>query len=280
MILGVAGIGLIGGSFVKAYCEKGHTVYAYDIDRATLDFAEMAGEVTADLTKDNISECDLVLVCTPPRAAINYLKEMGPYIGKHPLVLDCCGTKQVVCGECFPLAEKYGFTYMGSHPMAGTQYAGYKSAKASMYHNQPMVIVPPSFDDMELLSLMDRVKVLLEPAGFGKISVTDAKQHDEMIAFTSQMAHVVSNAYIKSDTAKKHKGFSAGSYKDMTRVAWLNPVMWAELFIENKGPLLHEIDNFMRNMTQLRDAIDGEEYDTLVALLEEGRRRKAEIDGR
>ncbi len=110
--------------------------------------------------------------------------------------------------------------------------------------------------------------------------MTDAVSHDEMIAVTSQVAQVVSNAYIKSRTAEKHKGFSAGSYKDMTRVAWLNPVMWAELFIENKGPLLHEIDNFLENMQKTRNAIADENMEELVALLEEGRRRKAEVDGR
>ena len=277
MTVGVVGIGLIGGSFVKVYKEKGHTVYAYDTDKASLDFAMMAGDVDAVLTRDNISLCDLVLVCITPLAAIQYIKENAPYIGEHPVVIDCCGTKKVVCEACFPVAEEYGFTYVGGHPMAGTQYAGYKNSKATMYHNQPMVIVPPNRDDIKLLG---RVKELLEPAGFGRISVTDAVSHDEMIAFTSQMAHVVSNAYIKSRTAEKHKGFSAGSYRDMTRVAWLNPVMWAELFIENKGPLLHELDNFLENIQKTRDAIEREDFDGLVALLDEGRRRKAEVDGR
>ncbi len=277
MIIGIVGIGLIGGSFVKAYHEKGHTVWAFDTDRSAIDYAKLAGELDGDLTKENVSQCDLVLVCITPLAAIDYIREMAPYFGPHPVVIDCCGTKRVVCEACFPVAAEYGFTYLGGHPMAGTQYAGYKYAKGTMYHNQPMVIVPPDFDDIRLLG---RVKELLEPAGFGRISVTDAVSHDEMIAFTSQMAHVVSNAYIKSRTAEKHKGFSAGSYKDMTRVAWLNPVMWAELFIENKGPLLHEIDNFLENMQKTRDAIANENMEELVALLEEGRRRKAEVDGR
>ncbi len=277
MILGVVGIGLIGGSFVKAYHAKGHTVYAFDTDKSTMAFAKLAGEVDGDLDKNTIADCDLVLICITPRAAIAYLDEMGPYIGPHPVVIDCCGTKKLVCEACFPISRRDGFTYLGGHPMAGTQYSGYKYAKETLYHNQPMVIVPPDFDDIKLLG---RVKELLSPAGFGRISVTDAVSHDEMIAFTSQMAHVVSNVYIKSRTAEKHKGFSAGSYKDMTRVAWLNAPMWAELFIENKGPLLHELDNFTENLLKTRDAIEAEDYDGLVALLEEGKRRKEEIDGR
>ena len=137
--------------------------------------------------------------------------------------------------------------------------------------------MPPRFDDIALLG---RVKELLAPAGFGSISVTTAEKHDQMIAFTSQMAHVVSNAYIKSPTARVHKGFSAGSYKDMTRVAWLNPPMWAELFMENKDCLLSELDIFIANLQQYRKAMEENDLPELVRLLDEGRRLKEEVDGR
>ena len=161
--------------------------------------------------------------------------------------------------------------------MAGTQYSGFKNAKATMYHGAPMVIVPPDFDDV---LLFDRVKQLLQPAGFSRFSFTTAEAHDEMIAFTSQMAHVVSNAYIKSPTASQHKGFSAGSYKDMTRVAWLSPEMWAELFLENKDNLLHELDVFMAHLGEYRNAMVHDDLPALTRLLDEGRRRKEEVDGR
>ena len=277
MKVGVVGLGLIGGSMAKAYHEAGHEVLAYNRSRSTLDFAMMSGTVNGELTKENISDCDLVLVAIYPQAAIDYLTEMGPYIGTKPVVIDCCGTKRIVCAACFPLAERWGFTFLGGHPMAGTKYSGFKYAKADMYQGEPMVIVPPRFDDIELLG---RVKELLSPAGFGSISVTTAEKHDEMIAFTSQMAHVVSNAYIKSPTAGAHKGFSAGSYKDMTRVAWLNPQMWAELFLENKDYLLHELDLFIDNLNQYKAAMEEENLPELVRLLEEGKRRKEEVDGR
>ena len=128
--------------------------------------------------------------------------------------------------------------------------------------------------------LFDHVKQLLQPAGFARFSFTTAEAHDEMIAFTSQMAHVVSNAYIKSPTASQHKGFSAGSYKDMTRVAWLSPEMWAELFLENKDNLLHELDMFMTHLGEYRDAMARDDLPALTRLLDEGRRRKEEVDGR
>ena len=276
MKVGIVGLGLIGGSMAKAYKAAGHQVLAYNRSRSTLDFAMLSGTVDEELAQDNIGDCDLILVAVFPQAAIDYLKKMGPYIGSKPVVIDCCGTKRVVCSACFPLAEEYGFTYLGGHPMAGTQYSGFKYAKANLYRGQPMVIVPPRYDDIELL---DRVKELLKPAGFGSFSVTTAEKHDAMIAFTSQMAHVVSNAYIKSPTAGLHKGFSAGSYKDMTRVAWLNPQMWAELFLENKDCLLYELDLFMNSLQQYKEAMETDDLDRLVQLLDEGKRRKEEVDG-
>ena len=193
------------------------------------------------------------------------------------MVIDCCGTKRTVCDAVFPLSKAYGFTYLGGHPMAGNHNSGFKYARANLYKGAPMVIVPADFDDILLL---DRVKTLLAPAAFGRISVTTAENHDTMIAFTSQMPHLVSNAYIKSPTALHHKGFSAGSYKDLTRVAWLSPTMWAELFLENKDCLLGELDFFIDSLHQYRDAVANEDLATLTQLLDDGRRRKEEVDGR
>ena len=277
MTVGIVGLGLIGGSFALAYHEAGWQVLACDTDQSVLSFAELSGAVAGELTKDNAGSCDLVLVAVYPRAAIGFIRQTAPYFGEKPLVLDCCGTKRVVCAACFPLAAQYGFTYLGGHPMAGTHNSGFKYARANLYHGAPMVVVPPVFDDIRLLQ---RVKDLLEPAGFSGISVTTAQKHDEMIAFTSQMAHLVSNAYIKSPTAGSHKGFSAGSYKDMTRVAWLNPQMWAELFLENRDCLLFELDSLQKSLGEYRLALENNDSDTLVRLLDEGRRRKEEVDGR
>lgn len=277
MTVGIAGLGLIGGSLAKAYHEAGERVLAHNRSRSVLDFAVMSGAVDGELTAENISECDILLLAMYPEAVIDYFREMAPHIGKSTVVMDCGGTKRKVCEACFAAAREYGVTFIGGHPMAGTHNSGFKYARANLFHGAPMVMVPPDPDDVELL---EHAEKLLAPAGFGKFSITTAEKHDEMIAFTSQMAHVISNAYIKSPTAGQHKGFSAGSYRDMTRVAWLNPDMWAELFLENRDNLINEIDCFMRSMQQYRDALaDGSRQD-LVQLLDDGRKRKAEVDGR
>lgn len=275
--VGILGLGLIGGSFAKAYHAAGWTVLAADRDAAILSFAQMSGAVDRTLGAENAAQCDLILACICPEATIAELTGLAPHIGEKPVVIDCCGTKRVVCEALFPVAEQYGFTYLGGHPMAGSHHSGFKYARENLYHNAPMVLVPPSFDD---IALLQRVKELLAPAGFGHISVTTAQAHDEMIAFTSQMPHLISNAYIKSPTAAEHKGFSAGSYKDMTRVAWLNAPMWAELFLENRDCLLRELGWLMESLREYRAALEENDLPELTRLLEEGKKRKEEVDGR
>jgi len=276
MTVGIVGLGLIGGSFAKAYHAAGHRVLAADLDRSVLGFAAIDGAIDGDLGDTALSACDLILICVYPQAAIEWLRAAAPKIGPRPIVIDCCGTKRVVCEACFAIAEEHGITYLGGHPMAGTHNSGFKYASAAMFQGAPMVIVPPDFNDIALLG---RAKELLAPAGFGQFSVTTAAQHDEMIAFTSQLAHVVSNAYIKSPTAGLHKGFSAGSYRDMTRVAWLNPQMWAELFLENRDYLTAELDTLIARLLEYREAMQAEDLPRLAALLDDGRRCKEEVDG-
>ena len=276
MIVGILGLGLIGGSLARAYAIEGHTVYASVRDESMLAFAQLAGAVHAPLTEENIGDCDLILLAIYPDGSATWLEKNARFVNKNALVIDCCGIKREICSRCFPLAEKYGFTFVGGHPMAGSQFSGFKYSRADLFVGAPMVLVPPRFDDIELL---DRCKTSLAPCEFGSFSVTTAEEHDKMIAFTSQMPHILSNAFIKSPTAGKHKGFSAGSYKDLTRVAWLNAQMWAELFLENKDFTLFELDTYIHNLTAYRDALANEDLETLTALLEEGKRRKEEVDG-
>ena len=276
MTVGICGLGLIGGSMAKAYKEAGHTVLAYDIDKASFGYALISEIIDGELNLESIKECELIFVALYPTAAIEYLKKVAPYISTDAIVIDLCGTKLTVCECGFALARQYGFTFVGGHPMAGKQFSGIKYSKASLFKGAPMVLVPPVYDD---IAFLDRIKQLLAPAGFGKLSVTTAEKHDAMIAFTSQLAHIVSNAYVKSPTAQNHKGFSAGSYKDMTRVAWLNENMWTELFIENKEPLLFELEYIIKSLTEYKMAIESNDADTLKSLLRDGRIAKEQVDG-
>ena len=277
MNVGILGLGLIGGSLARAYIKAGHTVFCCDKDESILDFAMLSGVVHSRLTEQTITDCDLILLAIFAQGSAEWLEKNAQYIPKDSLVIDCCGIKEEICNRCFPLAEKYGFTFIGAHPMAGTHNSGFKYAKETMFSGAPMVLVPQPETEPDLL---EKVTEMLSPCRFGRYSVTTAEKHDQMIAFTSQMAHVVSNAFIKSPTACVHKGFSAGSYKDLTRVAWLNPSMWTELFLENKDNLINEIDIMVNALNKYKKALKDNDEKYLYELLDEGKKRKEMVDGR
>ena len=275
--VGIVGLGLIGGSLAKAYKRTdGIRVLGCDRDKSILDFAHLAQAIDGELSDDNMGACDCILLAAYPQGVIDWVMEKAPLLDKNNTVIDCSGVKKRICEEIFPIAEHYGFTFAGGHPMAGSHQSGFKYSREDLFDGAPMVIVPSSFDDIRLL---ERIEKLLAPVGFGRISFTTAAEHDEVIAFSSQMAHVVSNAFIKSPTALKHRGYSAGSYKDLTRVAWLDPDMWAQLFLENRDELLREIDFFLDSMGQYKDALAQKDNQRLRTLLDEGRLRKREVDG-
>ena len=276
MKVGILGLGLIGGSLARAYALEGHTVFAAEKDEQMLSFAMLAGAVHGRLDPQTIGQCDLILLAIYPDGSASWMEENARLVASDALVMDCCGIKQEICHRCFPLAQEFGFTFVGGHPMAGSQFSGFKYSRADLFEGAPMVLVPPVFDNMQLL---DRIRKALEPCHFGSFSVTTAEGHDKMIAFTSQMPHILSNAFIKSPTALNHKGFSAGSYKDLTRVAWLNPQMWAELFLENKENILFELNCYIDALHSYAKAIEAEDMDTLIALLDEGKKRKEQVDG-
>ena len=276
MKVGILGLGLIGGSMARAFSKAGHTVYAADTDETILSFAQLSGAVSGEMNSSNIGLCDLLLLAIYPEGSARWLEENAHLVSPNALVMDLCGIKEEICRRCFPLAEQYGFTFVGGHPMAGSHFSGFKYSRSNLFQGAPMVLVPPRFDDIMLLQ---RVKDALAPCNFGAFSVCTAQEHDRLIAFTSQMPHVLSNAYIKSPTALSHSGFSAGSYKDLTRVAWLNAPMWAELCMENRENMLYELATYIRSLEAYRAALQAQDMAALTALLAEGRRRKEEVDG-
>ena len=276
--VGIVGLGLIGGSLAKAYKRVPNIeVLGADLDRSILDFAMLAEAIDGQLRDNSLADCDVILLAIFPQGVIDWVKAKATagLLG-GTTVIDCSGTKARICDELFPLAATHGFTFVGGHPMAGLHRSGFKYSREDLFDGEPMVIVPPAHDDIRLF---DHIKELLAPAGFGRISVTTAAEHDEIIAFASQMPHVISNAFVKSPTVRRHKGYSAGSYRDMTRVARLDPDMWTELFLENRDFLLGEIDIFLGAVNKYRDALENGDADTLRELLDEGSHIKQEVDG-
>lgn len=274
MKIAVAGLGLIGGSVAKAFMEADDEVFGCDRDEVTMARARLENAVTDELTKENIGSCEYIFIALYPEATMEFMEEYSPFISKDATVIDCGGTKREICKKGFSLAKKYGYRFMGGHPMAGTQFSGFKYSRASMFQNASMILVP---DKNETIETLEKTKKLLQKAGFKGVTVSSAEEHDKIIAYTSQLAHVVSNAYVKSPNSRVHKGFSAGSYRDLTRVAKLNPDMWTELFMENGDNLSFEIDNIIAELQKYSDAIKTGDKAKLRSLLEEGSKIKESI---
>lgn len=276
MKIAIIGLGLIGGSMAKAIKENtDHLVYGCDRNDTVQKKALLVGAIDAPLTDTLLGECDLTLVALYPQAAIDFIQEKKEIFKKDSIVLDCCGVKEIVCSQAEPIALEQGFVFIGGHPMAGLEHSGFDHAEKALFQNASMILTPTKGNIQDV----EKVKDLFTAIGFTNIQIATPREHDQMIAFTSQLAHVVSSAYIKSPSALKHQGFSAGSYKDLTRVAKLNETMWTELFLDNADFLAGEIDGIARRLKEYSQAIKDRDSDTLRELLKEGREKKAQIDG-
>lgn len=270
--IGIVGLGLIGASFAKSAKKNiDAKIYGYDIDRNVTEYALLSGVIDDKLNEETLALCDSVFICLYPDACVDYVRKNGKCFKKDAIVLDCAGVKRSVCTPCFEVAKQEGFHFIGGHPMAGTQYSGIKYAKDTMFHNACFVLVPKHYEDVEIIN---KAREIVLSVGFSRVSVMTPERHDELIAYTSQLAHVVSNAYVKSPSAKNHKGISAGSYKDLTRVAYLNENMWTELFMDNKDNLLREIDYIIKSLAEYADALRAGDEEKLKALLIEGKKAK------
>ena len=276
--IGIAGLGLIGGSFAKAFksnCDA--RVLVFDLDSSVTDEVINDGFADGILTDDMIPECDLIIPALYNQAVIDYVGHIAPLVKKSAIVIDTGGLKRSICEECYKIADEYGFTFVGGHPMAGKKYSGYKYSSANLFKDASMIVCPKDKDDY---SLLEHLKDVFSPCGYGRLTVCSAEVHDSMIAFTSDLAHIVSNAYVKSPTASKHRGFSAGSYKDLTRVAWLNEDMWTEIFMENKDNIIQELDYIIANLEEYKNAMEQDDPETLRTLLRDGKLAKERIDGK
>jgi prephenate dehydrogenase len=276
MEIAIVGLGLIGGSVAKAVKKNtAHTVLGYDTDEQVMYKARLLDAIDAELTPERLSICDWLIVATRPEAAVAYVRENAARLKKGAVVMDVCGVKRCVCEPLWKLAEENGFTFVGGHPMAGREVSGFDHAGAELFRDASMILTPPRGADMALL---EKLKKFWCSLGFGGVTVTTPENHDRVIAYTSQLAHVVSSAYIKSPTALDHIGFSAGSYKDLTRVARLDADMWTELFLENKDNLLTELDGLIERLTAYRKALAANDTADLRTLLAAGREQKLAAD--
>lgn len=277
MRIGIVGLGLIGGSLAKAFkYNTEHEVLGTDIDRGVLLKAKLLGAIDDELLPEQLSSCDLVITALYPQDTLDYITQHAQNFKKGAIVMDSCGVKRVICETLWQCAKENGFLFYGAHPMAGLHFSGFAYSDVHMFSNASMILLPPDNADINDLA---NLKHLFLSIGFTNIQISTPEEHDRIIAYTSQLAHVVSNAYVKSPQAQVHNGFSAGSYKDLTRVAKLNADMWTELFLDNVDNLTEELDGLIENLQQYSRALHEKDAKTLHALLKAGSDRKEKIDG-
>ena len=277
MNVGIVGLGLIGGSMAKSVkARTAHTVWGADLDKETMSLARMSGAIDGPLTGENLGRCSLILIAICPGAAIRWVQEHAGEISKSAILVDLCGVKRVVVEALAPIAEEHGFAYIGGHPMAGRERGGFTASSEDLYAGASMILTPDERTDMHLL---ETLKVFFLDIGFAGLTFSDPEEHDRIIAFTSQLAHITSSAYVKSPEAQRRRGFSAGSFQDMTRVARLDEDMWTELFLDDADYLVKELDILIGNLTAYSDALKSGDAERVRALLKEGRERKATAGG-
>lgn len=267
--VGIVGLGLIGGSMAKAV--KKHTiatVLGHDLDAGAMALATEAGAIDGPLTKDNIADCDLILIAVAPQALVRWVEDHADLIPKTAILVDLCGVKRYIRDNVAPIAKEKGFLYVGGHPMAGKEVSGFANTNMDLFRDASMILCPDETADEESLTVLRGFFLAL---GFGEIVFSTPEEHDRIIAYTSQLAHAASSAYIKSPTSRQRMGFTAGSYKDMTRVARLDPEMWTQLFVANRDHMIDELQELVDNLTGYLEALKADDPAQLKKLLEEGR---------
>ena len=255
MQIAVIGKGLIGGSFEKAARRAGHDAVAFDKGE---DF--------------RVEGADVVFVAVPPSAVVPVVDSISPRLKEGAVVVDATGVKGAVCRDLMKYAFEKRWFFVGGHPMAGKEKSGYENSDAALFDGASMILTPfPTYGRAPL----DMLEKLPRELGFARVVYTTPQHHDEMIAFTSQLCHLISSAYVREDLARDHVGYSAGSFRDMARVGAPDPDTWTELFFANREALLPVLDRYVARMENFRDALAAEDRGRVRKALEEGVAAKA-----
>lgn len=272
MKIAIVGLGLIGGSLAKAIKKNtNHSCYAIDTNPQTIRSAVEQEAIDGEIKAEELNLCDVVIVCLYPQATIKFITENAANFKKGGIVIDCCGIKKAVVDDCEKALSQQGVEFLGCHPMAGREFSGFDYAVDNLFDKASFIITKTENSSQEVIEVIEK---LAQEIGFRKAVISTPEEHDRVIAFTSQLAHIVSSAYVKSPSLFNQAGFSAGSFKDLTRVAKLNEDMWTSLFMLNREPLIDEISCIIDRLQEYKDALKNENAKELWELLKNGRELK------
>ena len=265
----VVGIGLIGGSIAKTIKKNSDwTVLGYDLNENSINDALSLGAIDAVWDKVSPCDADLTVLCLSPKACVDFLIENIALLKKNSVVTDVCGIKSWIVENCEKICEQNGLHFVGGHPMAGKERSGFKNSDENLFNRASYIITPTSNTYENALKIVEKYIKTLKAA---KITVSSPANHDRVIAFTSQMPHVIAGSYVKSDTCCLRHGFSAGSFKDVSRVATVDENLWSELFLQNKDMLLNELSSFIDSLTEYKTALLNDDVDSLKSIIKDGR---------
>ncbi|MFI3207088.1 MAG: prephenate dehydrogenase [Clostridia bacterium] len=277
MNIGIIGLGLMGASAAKSVKQKtGHTVYGIDLNKETMFFAKGNGTIDDSLTEENVKDCKLIFIALCPKATIDWVENHCEFISSETVVVDFCGIKRSVVTQIEEIAQKHNFIYVGGHPMAGKEKGGYVSSDENLYVGASMILTPNAGVDIKILAMLNDFFIDM---GFANTTISSPEEHDRIIAYTSQLPHIASSAYIKSPTAKKRRGFSAGSFKDLSRVAFMDEKMWTELFLEKPDFLIEELEEYIENLNEYLSALKAKDYELTQNLIHDGKEKKISSGG-
>ncbi len=274
----IAGLGLMGGSVAMALQNTAPVkIVGLDNDPTVVMQALKRRAIDEVCNQEWLAEADMLVLALAPRAAVEVLKEVAPQIKKGAIVVDLCGVKRFIVQQCTPICEEYGLHFVGAHPMAGKEKSGFAHADAALFHGASFIITPGDNTPDHVINAMHRFAKLL---GCTRLTVTTPEEHDRMIAFTSQLPHVLAGAYVQSPCSARHEGFSAGSYRDVSRVATVDEMLWSELFAENSDLLENELETLIARLEEFRKAIEAKDEEHMKRMIKEGRLCKLRADGK
>ena len=262
----IVGLGLIGGSYAKGLSKKGIKVYAYNRSKEAIDYAKenkIIIDGTDKVEKDFISQFDRIIFSLYPKAFKDFIKNYKDYIKDKAIISDVTGIKESIVTEIqAELGDRVEF--IPAHPMAGKEVYGIKNADENIFKNANYIITPTEKNTEKGMAFAKEIGELL---GFRKISILSPKEHDEMIAFLSQLTHCIAVSLMTCKDSEYLVDYTGDSFRDLTRIANINENMWTELFLMNKTALIKEMDLFINKITELRDYINNGDEEKIKEIM-------------
>ena len=257
----IVGLGLIGGSYAKGLTKKGYEVYGADIKNETIEYAIKNNYIIDGSTDASlyIPKVDLIILGMYPQAILPFLEAHKSFFNEKQVITDICGIKSSICEEATLLALPAKF--VGSHPMAGREKVGIMFADEKIFKGKTnFLICPIAGTDEKAVKVVEEIAIALE---FGSIHKISPKHHDEMIAYTSQLTHLIAVSLVNAEANDDVYKFIGDSYRDLTRIAMINEVLWSELFLDNKDELLKQVELFEDQIEIMKKAIKENDMHTL-----------------